>query len=222
MNTRRKLQIVLLSGRIGAGKTRLAARLVDRHAATLVKTRELILRTLPRTSDKRQELQRAGERLDRQTDGRWLAEALAALIDERRSNDELPAGLFVLDAVRINGQIGAIRRAFGDSVVHHVHLTASPETLEKRFSQRKVRSDDGVTWSQAAANATERKVEGLASFADTVINTDYCTPEDVSVRATALLGLIPPVCRPVSRRLGGRAVRERGKGQHRRSHRAGV
>ncbi|TPK80200.1 adenylosuccinate synthase [Mesorhizobium sp. B2-4-13] len=191
MNTRRKLQIVLLSGRISAGKTRLAAGLVDRHGATLVKTRELILRTLPRTRDKRQDLQRAGERLDRQTEGRWLAEALAALIDERRLNDELPEGLFVLDAVRINGQIEAIRRAFGDSVAHHVHLTASSETLENRFSQRKVRSDDGVTWSQAAANATERKVEGLAAFADTVINTDHCTPNDVSVRATALLGLIP-------------------------------
>lgn len=212
MKARRRLQIVLLSGRIGAGKTRLSARLVDRHAAILVKTRELILRTLPRTRDKRQDLQRAGERLDRQTDGRWLAEALVELIDESRSIDELPAGLFVLDAVRINGQIEAIRRAFGDSAVHHIHLTASPQTLERRFSYRKVRSDDGVTWAEASANATERRVEGLAASADTVINTDLCTPEDVSVRATALLGLIPrSVDRLVDVLVGGQYGSE-GKG----------
>ncbi|WP_210335068.1 adenylosuccinate synthetase [Mesorhizobium mediterraneum] len=191
MSTRRRLQIVLLSGRIGSGKTRLTEGLVERHGAILVKTRELIVRMLPRIRDQRQDLQRAGERLDRQTGGSWVAEALVALMEERRPRDELLSGLFVLDAVRIVGQIEAIRRAFGDSVVHHVHLTASPGTLERRFSERNVRSDERVTWKQAAANATERQVEGLTALADTVVNTDHCTPEDVLVRATALLGLIP-------------------------------
>ena len=149
------------------------------------------MRTLPRTRNQRQDLQRAGERLDRQTEGGWVAEALVGLIEERRRGDELPSGLLVLDAVRIAGQIQAIRRAFGDSVVHHVHLTASPETLERRFGERNARADDGVTWSQAATNATERQVEGLRVLADTVVDTDHCTPEDVLVRATALLGLMP-------------------------------
>lgn len=203
---------MLLSGRIGSGKTRLANGLVERHAATLIKTRELIVRTLPRTRDQRQELQRAGERLDRKTEGGWVAEALVGLIDERRSSDELPSGLFVLDAVRITGQIDAIRRAFGDSVVHHVHLTASSTTLERRFGERNIRSDEGVTWNQATANATERQVEGLKALADTVVDTDHCTPEDVLVRATALLGLIPrSVDRLVDVLVGGQFGSE-GKG----------
>jgi adenylosuccinate synthase len=209
---RRKLQIVLLSGHIGSGKTRLADGLVKQHGATLVKTRKLILRTLPRTRDQRQDMQRAGERLDRQTEGGWVAEALVALIEERRPHDELPSGLFVLDAVRIAGQIEAIRRAFGHSVVHHVHLTASQSTLEQRFGERKVQSDKGVTWDQAAANATERQVERLKALADTVVDTDHCTPEDVLVRATALLGLIPrSVDRLVDVLVGGQYGSE-GKG----------
>lgn len=212
MNGRRPLQIVLVSGRIGSGKTKLADGLVGRHGARLVKTRELIKRRLPRTPDQRQDLQRAGERLDKQSGGGWVAEALTDLIDEIRKPGEQSSGLFVLDAIRIAGQSQAIRRAFGESVVHHVHLTASPATLERRFRGRNASSDQGVTWQQAGANPTERKVEGLASIADTVVDTDYCTAEDVLVRATALLGLIPrSVDRLVDVLVGGQYGSE-GKG----------
>ena len=186
MNGRRPLQIVLVSGRIGSGKTKLADGLVGRHGARLVKTRELIKRRLPRTPDQRQDLQRAGERLDKQSGGGWVAEALTDLIDEIRKPGEQSSGLFVLDAIRIAGQSQAIRRAFGESVVYHVpdRVAGNARTAIPRSNAS---SDQGVTWQQAGANPTERKVEGLASIADTVVDTDYCTAEDVLVRATAFL-----------------------------------
>lgn len=191
MPSRSRLQVVLLSGRIGSGKTRLATQLVEKYEASLIKTRELILQELPRTKDQRLALQRAGERLDRDSQGRWVGNALVRKIEEIGGPAGLPSGLYVLDGARIPGQIEAIRAAFDSSVVHHVHLTASDVTLASRFNARSGTADEGVTWEEAAANQTERRVENLAELADTVVNTDYCTPDAVLVRATALLGLYP-------------------------------
>lgn len=212
MNPRPRLQIVLLSGRIGAGKTQLAQALVARHDAILIKTRQLILQASPRTKEQRLELQKAGERLDRSTGGRWVGNALVSLIEEQGSEAGLSTGLFVLDAVRIAGQIEAIRAVFGSSVVHHIHLTASDGTLARRYSERTAASDAGVSFDQAAANATERHVEALKQVADTVVNTDYCTIEGVFVRATALLGLYPRSVDPLVDVLVGGQYGSEGKG----------
>lgn len=212
MPLRPRLQVVLLSGHIGAGKTRLADGLVTKHDAILIKTRELITRALPKTKDQRQDLQRAGERLDRSTGGRWVGNALVEHIEEVGSAEGLPVGLYVLDAVRIAGQIEAIRGVFGSSVVHHIHLTASSKTLADRFTGRRSRSDDGITWEEAASNATERQVEQLRALADTVVDTDHCTPEAVLVRATALLGLIPRSVNPLVDVLVGGQYGSEGKG----------
>jgi adenylosuccinate synthase len=209
---RPRLQVVLLSGRIGSGKTMLARKLVDRHQAKLIKTRELIFQELPRTQDRRVALQRAGEKLDRESGGRWVGNALVRRIEEIGSTEGLPTGLYVLDAVRIPGQIEAIRNVFGNSVVHHIHLTASEATLAARFEQRDARSDDGVNWQQAAANATERRVENLKALADTVVDTEHCAPEAVLVRAIALLGLYPRAVDPLVDVLVGGQFGSEGKG----------
>lgn len=191
MQRRPRLQIVLLSGRIGSGKTQLASQLVNRYDARLIKTRELIVQELPKTKSERVALQKAGEKLDRDTGGKWVGNALVHRIEEIASTAGLPSGLYVMDAVRIPGQLDAIREAFDSSVVHHIHLTASDETLKERYEARGSTSDEGVTWELASRNATERGVEKLADLADTVVNTDRCTTDAVLVRATALLGLYP-------------------------------
>lgn len=212
MSIRPRLQIVLLSGHIGAGKTQLAAELAKRHDATVIKTRELIIHARPKTKLERADLQRAGERLDRETGGRWVGNALVGLIENLGSADGLPIGLYVLDAVRIAGQIEAIRAVFGSSVVHHIHLTASEHTLALRYSKRQAASDAGMTWSQAVANSTERQVELLGKVADTVVDTDHCTPEAVLVRAIALLGLQPRSVDPLVDVLVGGQYGSEGKG----------
>ena len=68
-------RIIVLSGRIGSGKSALAERLARRYGAMIVKSREIIANLLPEVSD-RDGLQREGERLDAETLGRWLAHAL--------------------------------------------------------------------------------------------------------------------------------------------------
>jgi adenylosuccinate synthase len=194
MATRPQLRIVLLSGRIGSGKTQLARQLEDRHGATVIRTKDLIRKASPRAADQRVALQRAGEALDRSTGGRWVGNVLVERVMDLNASRGVPSGLFVLDAVRVAGQIDAVREAFGSSTVHHIHLTASEPTLLHRYQGRRAPSDEGVSWETAAGNATERRVERLRGLADTVVDTDHCSPEAVLVRATALLGLY---CRSV-------------------------
>jgi adenylosuccinate synthase len=209
---RPKLQIVLLSGRIGSGKTSLSRRLVELYGAHLIKTRDLILQEAPRTKDERVSLQRAGEKLDRDTDGRWVGNALIRKMEEMETASGVAEGLYVLDSVRIPGQLDAIRTAFGSAVVHHIHLTASEELLKERYNKREAAADQGVTFETAAANATERRVEDLAGLADTVVRTDRCTEEGVLVRATALLGLYPRSVDPLVDVLVGGQFGSEGKG----------
>ena len=182
-----ELRIVLLSGPIGSGKTALAKQLVERYGASIVKTRELIAKLRPDLASARSALQRAGEALDRKDNGAWLASALAEFIEEQARAETSPR-IYVVDSVRILGQIEGIRKAFG-SAVHHVHLTAADDELARRFSSRKSEFSEPTEYADLRQSKTERKVEELAKFADVVVETDRCTAGAVCVRATALLGL---------------------------------
>lgn len=113
MNTKYdQLRVVLISGPVCSGKSSLVSQLQAEHSATVVKTKDLILRMSPRTKPERRRLQLAGQRLDRADGGAWVAEALQRTID-LATIAGTPKGLFVVDSVRIPGQIDAVRRAYG-------------------------------------------------------------------------------------------------------------
>src|SRR5260370_28934100 len=124
-----KPRVVVISGRVGAGKSTLANKLRDHANAELIKSKELIQSLLPRTGRHRRAWQVAGQKLDKTTGGRWLADAL---------NERVMRGgavpLVAVDAVRIPSQIHFLRQS-GWAVVH-VHLEASDTTLSARYSQR--------------------------------------------------------------------------------------
>ena len=136
------LRIVLLSGPICSGKSALVRLLKEKHGARIIKTRELILKKAPKTKPERKALQRAGQRLDKQDGGVWVGEALQRSIDTFATG-QTPKGLYVVDSVRIPGQIEAIRRAYG-AEVHHIHLTATDEELRKRYEGRSREDDEAV------------------------------------------------------------------------------
>jgi len=163
--------------------------LKEKHSARIIKTRELILKKAPKTKPERKALQRAGQRLDREDGGAWVGEALQRAID-LYATGQTPKGLYVVDSVRILGQIEAIRRAYG-AEVHHIHLTATEEELRKRYEGRSRDDDEAVAYEELKKNKTERDIEKLAEVADIVVSTDRCSEEAVLVRATALLNLYP-------------------------------
>jgi adenylosuccinate synthase len=181
------MKIILLSGGISSGKTTLSSELHRQFDLEVLKTKEVI-RTLARKKlgreleADRRAMQLFGERLDHQTGGKWVYEALKKVV--RRSS-----GPVVVDAVRIKEQIRVIRQAYGFDVIH-IHLNAPERVLADRYKRR---TDTGFrelkTYIAVGSNRTEAGVRELEASADVVIDTDRCTPSDVLARAATHLGL---------------------------------
>lgn len=187
-------QIVLLSGRVASGKTTLWQQLTryfpNEHIHVL-KTkdliRELALKKLGRELPaERRVMQEFGERLDRDTGGSWVRDALMMLISKHISSEVSP--IFIVDAVRILPQVKAIREAYGFSV-NHIHLKAPQEELAKRYVHRESDLKELSSFKDVGKNATEAAVHELEKSADIVVDTQACTPDDVLVKTATHLGL---------------------------------
>jgi len=97
--------------------------------------------------------------------------------------------LVVLDAVRIERQIDAIRSHYPRRVVH-IHLTAPQDVLEKRYLARpKKEIRELARYVDLLKNRTERAVARLTRTADVEIDTYRCRAEDVLARAAGHIGL---------------------------------
>jgi adenylosuccinate synthase len=129
-------------------------------------------------------LQAFGERLDRKTRGAWVCTEL--LKQEREyAEDEI----IVVDSLRIQGQVEAIRAAFGQRVIH-IHLDADIKVLKERYGKRNNREiKELASYEDVQKNKTERNVPKLADVADVVIQTDRCAEQDVLIRVASHIGL---------------------------------
>jgi adenylosuccinate synthase len=181
------MQIVLLSGRVSSGKSTLSEQLLTQFGFEVLKTKELIKRLAQKKlgtelERDRKAMQRFGERLDNETEGKWVRDALMNLV--RGPNQRV-----IVDSVRISKQIRAIRKSYGFAVVH-IHLTAPEDVLAKRYSERKGTGFRELkSYSEVKRDPTEAKVKDLKDVADVVIDTARCTKADVLVRAATHLGL---------------------------------
>ncbi len=176
------VSIVVLSGAVATGKTTLAEQLVERYGAHRIGSHELLIARLPAGAPRdRTALQRFGESLDRDSGGRWLADAVAVAAS-RQPED----ALIVVDSARILGQIEALRQAFGRRITH-VHLYAPDDELRRRYRRRRAR--DLPSYDDVRRNPTEAAIDSLIGEADVVIDTSRSTSPDVAVRAASHLGL---------------------------------
>lgn len=199
-----KPRAIVLSGRVCAGKSTLANNLQNRANAKLIKSKDLIYERLPRTAQSRHAMQLAGQRLDRQTAGSWLADAL----NRRVMNDGL-IDLVVVDAVRIPEQVRFLRQS--GWAVTHVHLEASEEELAKRYANRPS-AGELPSYSDLSRNWTEKHVGSLVDIADVVIDTDRCNANDVFARVVARLEVRPVTAQPLVDVLVGGQYGSEGKG----------
>jgi adenylosuccinate synthase len=199
-----KPRFIVLSGKVGAGKSTLAKSLSEKIGATLIRSKDVIYEQLPKTAKGRRPSQLAGQRLDKETDGRWLAEALNQRLVNSNGTE-----YFVVDSVRTAQQVHYIRRS-GWTVIH-VHLEASDATLESRYAARSSEGEFG-SYADVARNMTERHVDSLASSADVVIDTDRCSILDVFSRVFSRIETRPVISPPnVDVLIGGQYGSE-GKG----------
>lgn len=195
-----KARAVVLSGRVCAGKSTLATLLQEKAGATLVRTKDLIYEQLVG----RKTAHSAGRQLDRESGGRWLADAL-----NRRLMNDQKFDLLVVDSVRIPEQVQFLRQS--GWAVTHVHLDASEETLVKRHTCLAT-NGGSKTYSEFSKKWSERHVKGLAKLADVVIDTDRCNADDVFARVVARLQPRPVIAQPNIDILIGGQYGSEGKG----------
>jgi adenylosuccinate synthase len=181
-----------MSGSVASGKTTLVERLKQEFDHVhVVKTkeviRELAAKKLRRDLEpERRAMQQFGDRLDRETKGQWVRDALRRMLSQLGPAEQ--DAIVVVDAVRIPEQIRKIRESYG-YVVAHIHLRAPKEILEARYKVRRSGLKELSSFSVVAVNKTEARVESLERIADIVIDTKLNLPQDVVVRAASALGL---------------------------------
>ena len=201
--------LIAVSGPIAVGKSAVISKLEERFGVHRISTRLLIqcLRDVP---SERKQLQDAGEALDRETDGKWVADALVKRLKEF-PNDSI----VVLDSIRIVKQATHLRRKFGKKI-WHVHLTASEDILTKRYVKRKDEGAPSVqepeTYREARASATEANIESLSKVADVSINTDRLEPGSVATLAMEKLNLFSTTMKPLVDVIVGGQYGSEGKG----------
>jgi adenylosuccinate synthase len=186
-------QIVLISGSVASGKPTLATLLSGRsdHVHVL-KTKEVIRELARNKLGRELEAERGAmqdfvDRLDRETKGRWVRDALRRLL--ARLGRAEPDSTLIVDAVRIPDQIKAIREAYGYSVIH-IHLRPPLETLDRRYRKRAYRGPKELPrFADVKDGETEGRLQLLEKAADVVIDTRLCREEDVLAKAAAHLGL---------------------------------
>ncbi|MFT4133122.1 adenylosuccinate synthetase [Labrys sp. (in: a-proteobacteria)] len=176
--------LIALSGPVGVGKSSFCEVLKARFDADRFSTRELLL-TIGAKRE-REDLQATGERLDRETDGKWVSDALARKLSENSPQ------VIIVDAIRIKKQIDHIRRHFGDRVrVWHVFIDADDEVLRARYHNRHSQIGEFTDYDQLQNSETERAIRSLKAVADRVVDASRCEPDSVVAQAVAGLGLYP-------------------------------
>ncbi len=170
-------QIIVLSGPIAVGKTTFSESLTTRYPAEKVSTRKYIMK-VKNVPDDREVLQKAGAELDIETEGRWLADAVSDVY----SSTELD--YLLIDSARTEKQIAGLRERFGAEAVHHFHLTAPYEVLERRFLSRSRDAREFETYAEACADHTESSVKALKDIADVVVETEKSDAKSCVTYAT--------------------------------------
>lgn len=178
-------KVIIISGPIACGKSELSRSLRDRFGIPIVKTSDLIKERLGKTELDRKSLQRAGNKLDRDTDYAWVAEQLVFLL--RRENID---GTVVIDGVRKQEQIEALQSSFGHRHTRHVHLDASVQVRRERFNKRNRTSDQGISFDDICNNLSERTVLELGKIADIVVDTDKSSESGIFSQIAARLNFV--------------------------------
>jgi cytidylate kinase len=168
-----KLRIVLLSGPLAAGKSGVASVLVELGGFTRVRSGTYLANYAAREGHvvDRQTLQELGDRLDVETDYRWLIDDVA----NPAISAEAKQARWLVDAVRKRRQIEHFRDKFPQQILH-VHLTADEAVLRERYNVRLRAGDHGVgekSYETAIRHANEVAARSLQAIADLTIDTGH-------------------------------------------------
>lgn len=173
-------KILVLSGLPGTGKTTLAENLYEyAEFCSNVSSSQVIRVIADRagiTIASREDLIQLGEKLDKESNGRWLAKEVKGMLARKK--------FCIIDRVRKMMHLAAFRVEFGVDIFH-VHLIGENEVLENRYNSRD--RNDGMPWISAATADAEEKA--LRREANLVVDTTVCDERDVFTIVAAHVGL---------------------------------
>jgi len=162
--------MLLMSGPVAVGKTAVREALVSKHGFAYLKSSQYLRAEAERAglSSERVVLQELGDRLDEETDYRWLIDSVA-LPAMKRAPD---SSRWVVDAVRKRRQIEHFRASFADAVFH-VHFTADESILVDRYKARQISqgaAGDSTPYESAIDHDNERSARSLHVVADMLVD----------------------------------------------------
>jgi hypothetical protein len=176
-------KIILLSGPLAVGKTSVRDELVLGGGFQSIRS-SAYLKQVADGDGGRRTLQEVGDRLDLETEYRWLIDCVASpafQADPQRTK-------WLVDAVRKERQVAHFRNTYGASaVVFHAHLYAAEPVLKRRFENRQRASGDKDvgTYEAAIDHDNERSARALIDIADKVYDTGADLPKAVADRILA-------------------------------------
>jgi len=174
--------LIAVSGPVASGKSVIAEQALERFSAHRISTRQLLLDA--NVGDDRSRLIEEGKRLDRETDGAWVAQQSRKYIELHEKCD-----VVIIDAVRTEQQVGHLRAVYGDRVrLIHVDL---PFALAKKRYEDRALSGDAPSYEQVRADSTESGVWELGRVADRVVKNENVSKASLLALAFAGLVLFP-------------------------------
>jgi adenylosuccinate synthase len=201
--------LVVLSGRIASGKSTLSDELVSLLGAKSLSTSALLRKRAARMGlelTSRSEFQQFGRNQDVSTEGQWIVEEISDALALLQ-----PTEVVVLDSIRQQSQLSALRQHFGRAILH-VHLIADEDTLDLRFAQRDRDVDRGTSRSQAIDDPVEARVDEFSATCDLLIDTSVSSVRAIVTLCAARLGLLARLDRQLVDVLVGGEYGSEGKG----------
>lgn len=173
-------KLLLLSGAIGSGKTKVACELIKNFGFVKIASSGYLSSLIPAEErkegdERRQQLQELGDRLDDETGYRWIVDPVAT----QAIQDSPDTQNWLVDAVRKKRQVELFRERFG-ILVRHVHLTASEEVLRSRYAQK------GSDYDAVITHPNEVNARSLESLADLALDTSAARAELLTTKIWSL------------------------------------
>lgn len=168
--------LILLSGAVTAGKTRIAGLLEREHGFSRVSTSGHLkaMAAQQGITVNRVAMQDLGDRQDIETDFTWPVTVARAQMAAK------PGSLWLLDAVRKRRQIHHFRAQISGNVLH-VHVWAPEAVLRARYATRQAAGEeygDGSTYEDFVGRPNEIESRSLIKLADITLDTSVLSTED--------------------------------------------